>query len=421
MKFSSSRIRVIFFYVISLSIAFGMTTVLSANLITNITTQKNLNLATNTTNSTPETLHSLTPILPNLNMKGYVLMDVNSGAVIAEKNMNQRLQPASLTKLMTLYLTFQALKSKQIHLDDKVEVSVNAWKTVGSRMFLKEGSYVPVNSLIKGIIVASGNDACVTVAQYIAGTEQTFVQMMNQTAQRIGMKNSYYVDSTGLPNAHHYSTAYDMALLTRALIKEFPEYYHFFSEKWLTYNNIKQPSRNRLLWRDNSVDGLKTGYTKKSGYCLIASAQRKRMRLISVVLGALTDSDRMDNSEILLNYGFRFYQTQRLFDAYTPITQKRIWFGKKKYVAFGLANPLYVTFPTSDKKNLKATIQFLESYLQAPLKEGQSYGVINITFNEKPIIAVSLIALQKDPIASPLSRIWDHIALFFKWIFNKTL
>lgn len=419
MKFSSSLIRAIFFYVVNLSLTFGVITVLSANS-NSITAQKNLTLARNGTNQIPA-LYSFTPILPNLNIKGYVLMDIDSGAVIAGKNMNQRLQPASLTKLMTLYLTFQALKSKQIHLDDKVTVSVSAWKTGGSRMFLKEGSYVSVDSLIKGIIVASGNDACVTIAQYIAGTEQTFVQMMNQAARRLGMKNSHYVDSTGLPNSHHYSTAYDMALLTRALIKEFPEYYHFFSEKWLTYNNIKQPSRNRLLWHDNSVDGLKTGYTEKAGYCLIASALRGRMRLISVVLGAPTDNDRSDNSEVLLNYGFRFYQTQQLFDAYTPITQKRIWFGKKKFVTFGLAKPLYVTFPTSNKKNLKATVQFLESYLQAPLKEGQSYGVINITLNKKPIITASLIALQKDPMASALSRIWDHITLFFEGIFKKTL
>ena len=363
---------------------------------------------------------SLIPLSLNLNVKSYVLMDVNSGAVIAEKNMNQHLQPASLTKLMTLYLTFQALRDEQIHLDNRVAVSFNAWGVGGSRMFLKENSYVPIDSLIKGIIVASGNDACVTIAQYIAGTEQAFAQMMNQAAQLLRMKNSHYIDSTGLSYHDHYSTAYDMALLTRVLIKDFPEYYHFFSEKWLTYNNIKQFNRNRLLWRDNSVDGLKTGYTEKAGYCLIASAQRRGMRLISVVLGAPTDSDRMADSEVLLNYGFRFYQTQRIFDAYIPITQKQIWLGKRKYIDFGLANPLYVTFPIGDNKNLKATMQFLEPHLRAPLKEGQSYGVINIILHGRLIATAPLIALQNDSIAG-LSRIWDYITLFFEEIFRKVL
>lgn len=418
MKFLSSPARVIFFHVVSLSLSFGIVTAWTG-APPNSTAKQNLTLAKTATNQAPETPPSLVPPPPNLNVKGYVLMDANSGAVIAEKNMKQRLQPASLTKLMTLYLAFQALQSGLIHLDDKATVSVSAWRTGGSRMFLKEGSSVPVDSLIQGIIVASGNDACVTVAQYIAGTEQTFAQMMNQTAQRLGMKSSHYVDSPGLPNPDHYSTAYDMALLTRAIIKDFPEYYHFFSQKWLTYNNIKQPNRNRLLWRDNSVDGLKTGHTEEAGYCLIASTQREGMRLISVVLGAPTDGDRADDSEALLNYGFRFYQTQRLFDAHTPVTKKRIWFGKQKYASFGLANPLYVTFPIGDKKNLKATIQFSEPHLRAPLNKGQSYGVINISLNGKLMATTPLITLQKYSTAGLLSRMWDHIALFFEGIFSK--
>ncbi|PMB54570.1 D-alanyl-D-alanine carboxypeptidase [Coxiella-like endosymbiont] len=418
MKFLFSRTRVVFFHVISLSLSFGIITAWAGN--PNNTAQQNLTLKKVTTNQeVPKTPPFLVPPPPNLNVKGYVLMDANSGAIIAEKNMNQRLQPASLTKLMTLYLAFQALKSGQIHLNDKATVSITAWRTGGSRMFLKEGSSVPIDSLIQGIIVASGNDACVTVAQYIAGTEESFTEMMNQTAQRLGMKSSHYVDSPGLPNPNHYSTAYDMAVLTRAIIKDFPEYYHFFSQKWLTYNNIKQPNRNRLLWHDNSVDGLKTGHTKAAGYCLIASTQRKGMRLISVVLGATSDSDRADDSEALLNYGFRFYHTQRLFEVYTPITQKRIWFSKEKYACFGLANPLYVTFPIGDKKNLKASIQFLEPRLEAPLNRGQSYGVINISLNRKLIATAPLIALQKYSTASLLSQIWDHITLFFEGILNK--
>ena len=419
MKFLSPRTRIIFFHVASLSLSFWIVTALAA--APNSTAQQNLTLTKTTTNQSTEVPTALVPPPPNLNVKGYVLMDADSGTVVAEKNMNQHLQPASLTKLMTLYLTFQALKSGQIHLDDKATVSVKAWRTGGSRMFLKRGSSVPINCLIQGIIVASGNDSCVTIAQYITGTEQTFSQMMNQTAQRLGMKNSHYVDSTGLPNPNHYSSAYDMALLTRAIIKDFPEYYHLFSKKWLTYNNIKQPNRNRLLWRDNSVDGLKTGHTEEAGYCLIASAQREGMRLISVILGAPTDGDRTGDSEALLDHGFRFYQTQRLFDAHTPVTQKRIWLGKQKYIAFGLANSLYVTFPKGDNENLKATMQFSKTNLQAPLNEGQSYGVINILLNGKPIATARLIALQKDSTAGLLSRMWDHIVLFFEGIFSKTL
>ncbi|QTS84048.1 D-alanyl-D-alanine carboxypeptidase family protein [Coxiella endosymbiont of Amblyomma nuttalli] len=353
---------------------------------------------------------------PNIGVKGYILMDSNSGTVIAEKNMNQRLQPASLTKLMTLYIAFQALKSGQIHLDNKATVSIKAWRTGGSRMFLKEGSAVPISLLIQGIIVASGNDACVTIAQCIAGTEQSFAQMMNQTARHLGMKNSHYVDSTGLPRPDHYSTPYDMALLTCAIINNFPEYYHFFSQKWLTYNNIKQPNRNRLLWWDTSTDGLKTGHTNEAGYSLISSAKRNDMRLIAVVMGAQTDNERIDDSEALLDYGFRCYQTQLLFSANKAVTKRRIWLGKERYIGFGLENPLYVTTPVNDYKNLQASLQ-IDQNLRAPILKGQVCGKITVTLCSKPIIQAPLIALQNDSLANIFSRIWDYIALFFKEIF----
>lgn len=397
-------------FLATLFLCIGFTSVLAATAEN--TGQQNLALANSATQQQPEAPPSLVPP-PSIDVKGYVLMDADSGAVIAEKNMNQRLQPASLTKLMTLYIAFQALKSGQIHLDNKATVSVKAWRTGGSRMFLKERSEVPVSLLIQGIIVASGNDACVTIAQYIAGTEQTFTQMMNQSAERLGMKNSHYVDSTGLPRSDHYSTPYDMALLARAIINGFPEYYHFFSQKWLTYNNIKQPNRNRLLWRDASADGLKTGHTDKAGYCLISSAKRNDMRLIAIVMGAPTDSDRADDSEALLNHGFRFYQTQSLFDANKAITKKRIWLGKEKYIDFGLEKPLYATVPVGDYKNLKASLQ-LDRNLRAPISKGQPYGEITVTLYGKPIAKAPLIALQNDPRAGILSRMWDRIALFFK-------
>src|SRR3989344_871667 len=250
------------------------------------------------------------PPPPDLKAKSYVLMDALSGVVVADKEMNTVVEPASLTKLMTLYLTFSALHSGQIHLNDQGPISAHAWKMDGSRMFVKVGSFVTVDELIQGITVASGNDATVALAEYIGGTEETFAQLMNQTAQSLGMKNTHFMDSTGMPNDQHYTTAYDLALLARALIENFPQEYHYFSEKWITYNNIKQPNRNRLLWQDPSVDGLKTGHTDSAGFCLIASAKRNNMRLISVIMNTPNESERAIESEALLNYGFRFYTTK---------------------------------------------------------------------------------------------------------------
>ncbi len=361
----------------------------------------------------PEAPPTLVPPPPNLHVKGYVLMDADTGTVLAQQNSNERLQPASLTKLMTLYVVFQALKSGQIHLTDNVHISADAWRTGGSRMFVKEGSDVPLESLIQGIIVASGNDACVAAAQYVGGTEQTFAQMMNQTAERLGMKDTHYTDSTGLPNANHYSTSYDMALLTRALIEDFPEYYHYFSEKWLTYNHIKQPNRNRLLWRNSSVDGLKTGHTDEAGFCLISSAKRNDMRLISVVMGSPTDGARANDSEALLNYGFRFYNTYQLFGANKMITQQRVWLGQHKFASFGLENPLYVTIPIGEYKNLKASLS-MQHRLRAPLSKGQAYGQVEVTLSGKTIAEKPLVALQDNQRGNIFSRMMDHISLLFR-------
>lgn len=400
MKFSRSQIHIT---IVSIAII-----LFSFNIIVNTfgdienIDQQHLSL---TNDPQPETPSFLIPPPPNINVNGYILMDADSGIIIAEKNMNQRLQPASLTKLMTLYIIFQALKIGQIHLDDTAKVSVKAWQTSGSRMFLKEDTKVSINLLIQGIIVASGNDSCVTMAQHIGVTEQSFTQMMNQTASILGMRNSHYIDSTGLAHNNHYSTPYDTAVLARAIIKNFPEYYHYFSQKWLTYNNIKQPNRNRLLWYDSSVDGLKTGHTKEAGYCLVASAKHDGMRLISVVMGAHSDRDRANDSEILLHYGFRFYQTRRLFDANIAIIKRRIWVGKQKYAIFGLMRPLYITFPVGAYKHLKATIRFFTENLQAPILKGNSYGDISITLNEKCVEKVPLISLQNDPYAG-FSRVF---------------
>ena len=355
----------------------------------------------------------ITPPAPQIDAKGFVLMDANTGAIIAEKNMHKQMPPASLTKLMTLYVASQAIKQGQISLDDKVRISEKAWRTGGSRMFLKEGSQVPVHDLIKGIIVASGNDACVALSQYVGGNEATFVDMMNQTAQQLGMKDTHYVDSTGLPNPKHYSTPYDLTVLARAIIQNFPEDYSWYKQKWITYNGIKQPNRNRLLWRDKSVDGLKTGHTKAAGYCLISSAKRDDMRLISVVLGAPTDSERASDSQALLNWGFRFYESHKLYDANHALATPRVWLGKNKTIALGIQQPMYVTIPAGSYSQLKPQLT-IDTPLQAPIAKGKKLGTLNVTLNGKNIATMPLVALEDDAKAGFFSRAWDHIILLFK-------
>lgn len=395
-----------------IGLALSTSTALAAadqNLLNN---QPAANNATNATSPTPPTL---VPPAPALNAKGYVLMDANSGVVVAQKNMDVRMQPASLTKMMTIYLTFQALSSGQIHLTDNVRVSKKAWQTGGSRMFLKVGTDVPVEQLIQGVIVDSGNDACVTLAEYIGGTEDTFANLMNETAKRLGMDNTHYVDSTGLPSPDHYSTPHDMAILARAIINDFPQYYHYFGEKWLKYNNIRQPNRNRLLWRDPSVDGLKTGHTDEAGYCLVSSAYRSGMRLISVMMGTPTDSARADDSQALLNYGFRFYKTYTLFDANKVLATPRAWYGENDNAQLGLAKPLYVTVPVGEYNKLQAQIK-LPNKLEAPIKQGQQYGSIVVTLNGQLITEAPLVALKSDDKGGALSRASDHVSIIFhKW------
>ncbi|PIZ03445.1 MAG: serine-type D-Ala-D-Ala carboxypeptidase [Gammaproteobacteria bacterium CG_4_10_14_0_8_um_filter_38_16] len=364
--------------------------------------------------TTPAPNHQPTiiPQAPNLDANGYVLMDANTGMIIAHKNMHQKMQPASLTKLMTLYLTFEALKNGQIHLTDKVRVSKTAWATGGSRMFLNEGSLVTVQKLIDGIIVASGNDACTALAQYVGGNQATFVEMMNATAQQLGMKGTHYVDPTGLPKPGHHTTPYDMALLTHAIINNFPQYYPFFKQGWINYNGIKQPNRNRLLWRDPSVDGLKTGHTEEAGYCLIASALRHGMRLISVVMGTPTDASRANDSEALLNWGFRYYQTHKLFDAATALAHPNVWFGQSKTLPIGLASTLYVTIPAGSYSNLKPEVN-IPNKLQAPIQKGQMVGTLNIRNGNEIVTSAPLIALKGDQKGGIFSRAWDHIAVHF--------
>lgn len=356
------------------------------------------------------------PNPPNIDAKGYVLMDANTGQVLASLDMHEHLQPASLTKLMTVFVASKALRQGQIHLADSVRISTKAWKMEGSRMFLRVGTTVDLQQLLRGIIIASGNDACVALAEHIAGSEDSFANLMNQTAAQLGMKDTHFVDSTGMPNPDHYASPYDLAILSRAIINDFPEDYQWYKEKWITYNGIRQPNRNRLLWRDPTVDGLKTGHTNDAGFCLIASAKRNNMRLISVVMGAPSDEARADDTQALLDWGFRFFENHQLFDAQKPLTSLRVWMGQEPNVSLGLTQPLSLTIPVGQYKNLKATMQ-LDSDLKAPVVKGQTLGHVQVKLQDKVIATAPLVALTDDPVGGFFTRLSDHIKLFI----NKKL
>lgn len=361
---------------------------------------------------------TIAPQPPAINAKAYVLMDANTGEVLAQQNMNDRLPPASLTKLMTAYVASQALRDGQIKMNDMVTISEKAWRMSGSKMFIKVGSQVSVKDLLDGIIVASGNDSCVAMAEHIAGTEDVFVQLMNQQAARLGMQNTHYTDSTGMPNPDHYASAYDLALLTKAIIHDFPEDYKWYKQQWIIFNNIRQPNRNRLLWRDPSVDGLKTGHTDEAGFCLVASALRNNMRLISVVLGTPSDNSRTEDSAALLNWGFRFFESHKLFSAGQTLDSKmqpRIWYGKDKYAKLGFPEDVYVTIPANQFKKLKANI-VVDQSIKAPIVKGKTYGAVNVTLNDQPLTTIPVVALADDPQGGIITRGWDHIAILFaKW------
>lgn len=365
-------------------------------------------------------LANTVPTPPNVNAAAYLLMDANSGYVIAQNNADTRRAPASLTKLMTMYVLSELIKTDRIKLTDKVTISENAWRTGGSRMFVQVGTQVPVMDLVNGIVVASGNDACVAMAEFAAGTEQSFVDLMNKTAQKLGMGNTQYADATGLPNPQNYTTASDLALLTQAIINNYPEDYKWYSQKWMYYNNIKQPNRNLLLWRDPSVDGLKTGHTDEAGYCLVASAKRDNSsRLIAIVLGSPSTAQRANDIEALLNYGYRFFETHLLYSKTKALASLKTWYGKNKETAMGLINDMYVTVPTGQYKKLTANI-VLDKPLQAPLVKGQQYGTVQVALNNQVIAQQPLVALENNAKAGIFSRSVDHITLFVKGWFKQS-
>ncbi|MDP3589021.1 MAG: D-alanyl-D-alanine carboxypeptidase family protein [Methylobacter sp.] len=354
-----------------------------------------------------------TPPAPTIAASAYMLMDYDSGKVLAENNADVKLAPASLTKIMSVYVVFREISNGHLHLDDQVTISQKAWQTPGSRMFIEVGNQVKVQDLLLGVIIQSGNDASVALAEHIAGDETTFADMMNQHAERLGMKNSHFEDSNGLPVENHYTTARDLAILTRALIKEFPDYYRWFSQKEFTFNNIVQHNRNQLLSRDETVDGVKTGFTDAAGYCLVASALRNNMRLISVVMGASSPNARANENQNLLNYGFRFFEAHKLYSGKTSLSEARIWKGDTKNVQLGLAEDLYVTIPRRRYDDLKAVIT-IDKKITAPVKEGTKLGTVNVTLKDEQVVSKDLIALKSVEQGNIFQRLYDSAMMLLE-------
>ncbi len=353
------------------------------------------------------------PPAPPVAARAYLLADFSSGRLLVQQGVNDRVEPASLTKLMTAYLTFTALKQGRIKMNQVLPVSEKAWRTEGSRMFIEMDRPVTVDELIHGMIIQSGNDACIALAEGVAGSEEVFAQMMNQQAARLGMKNTHYMNSTGLPHPQHYTTAYDLSLLAAAIIRDFPEDFKYYSMKDYRYNNITQPNRNRLLWLDPSVDGMKTGHTESAGYCLIATAKRNPMRLISVVLGASSDNVRATESQKLLNYGFQFFDSHRVYAKGQTISSLPVWKGKEKTLKAGVSQDLLLTLPKGHYSRVKATVTSKQPLL-APIAAGQAVGTLHLTLDDKPLAEYPLLALEEMPLANIFGRAWDTIKLWFK-------
>ena len=352
------------------------------------------------------------PAPPQLAASSYILVDFDSGRELVAHNAGERVDPASLTKIMTAYVVFSELKAGNIGLDDMVPVSERAWRAPGSRMFIEVGSRISVQNLLKGLIIQSGNDASIALAEHIAGNEATFAELMNQYAAKLGMHDSSFRNATGLTQDEHYTTARDTALLAAAAIRDFPEYYAWYSERQFTWNGITQQNRNRLLWRDPSVDGMKTGHTSAAGYNLASSAQREDMRLISIVMGASSEQARADHSHALLNYGFRFYETHRLYQANSSLTRSRVWRGDADTLELGVVRDIYITIPRQQYDNLRASMS-VEKRISAPVSAGSRYGQVVVRLDDTVIHEEPLIALEPVQEGSWWRRIIHSIRLLF--------
>lgn len=352
------------------------------------------------------------PQAPQLDARAWLLVDAQSGQSLAEQQADQRIEPASLTKLMTAYLTFQALKEGRLKPDQVPPVSDLAWRAEGSRMFLDPRKPAPVSELIKGLIVQSGNDASIVLAETVAGSEAGFVDLMNQQAKRLGLTGTRFQNATGLPHPEHYSSARDLARLALALIRDFPEYYTLYSMKEYSHGGITQPNRNRLLWIDPHVDGVKTGHTQSAGYCLIASAKREQRRLLTVVVGARSDNARAMESQKLLNYGFQFYETVKLYGANQPVAKLRLYKGTAREVAVGFTRDFYVTVPRGAAKQLGAQV-ISQQPLLAPVSQGQAIATLRLSLDGQPRGDHPLVALQAVGVSGLIRRAWDSLMLMW--------
>ena len=355
----------------------------------------------------------IVPAAPKIKASSYLLMDFSSGEFLVEENSEQKLPPASLTKIMTIYVAATELKNGKISLEDEVLVSEKAWRTEGSRMFIEVGKKVKLDDLIHGVVIQSGNDASVALAEYISGTEGVFADLMNKHAERLGMKNTNFMNSTGLPDPDHYTTAKDLAILARAMIKDFPERYKLYSMKEFTFNNIKQHNRNKLLWRDRNVDGMKTGHTEEAGYCLVASALKDEMRLISVVMGTNGVNARAKASQALLNYGYRFFETHKLYNAGEMITAAKIWKADIENLNLGVAKDIYVTVPRGQYDKLEPVVEF-DKKIIAPVSKDEQKGVLNVMLENKNIVSVPLLALETVAEGSLVNKLKDEVLLLFE-------
>jgi D-alanyl-D-alanine carboxypeptidase (penicillin-binding protein 5/6) len=360
---------------------------------------------------------SMVPKAPKLNLDSYILVEASTNTVIAEFNSDNQISPASMTKVMSGYVIADQIASGAISLDDKVLISEKAWKTGGSKMFIEAGKRISVRDLLSGIVIQSGNDATVAMAEYVAGSEEGFVDFMNAYASELGLSNTLFQNAVGWTDPNHFSSAKDLAHITKALINNFPDHYAIYKEKEFTFSGIRQLNRNKLLWRDDTVDGVKTGHTESAGYCLISSAKRNDMRLIAVVAGSPSENDRLISSQRLLEYGFRFFATQKLIAKDSEITVAKVWGGKMDEVSLGTSEDIFLTLPRSDFKNIKANYKF-KNNIQAPISAGDVIGDIEFMSNERVVLSAPLIAIESVEAKGFLGRIWARIVFWIMSLFS---
>jgi serine-type D-Ala-D-Ala carboxypeptidase (penicillin-binding protein 5/6) len=353
------------------------------------------------------------PAPPTLAANSYILMDFSSSRILAAKDIDKKIEPASITKIMTAYVVYKEIEAGRLTMQSQVVISKKAWQMGGSKMFVEVGKQVTVDDLLKGLVIQSGNDAAIALAEHVGGSEEVFASLMNQYAAKLGMQNTHFENSTGWPHAKHLTTARDIATLARATIAEFPEHYKLYAEHDFTWNNITQPNRNLLLYRDSTVDGIKTGHTESAGYCLVSSAMRDNMRLISVVAGTKSDAARADISQALLGYGYRFYESDRMYAAGEDLNKARVWKGSAESLSLGLQDDLHVTVPRGQYKKLK-TVMEVTPDIEAPVQKGQQLGMVRVILDGEEVFSRPLVALQAVAEGSLWQRARDNLIRFFQ-------